>query len=147
MSNNYETLLDKAIQNLNCAEIIYNSELIHDEAYLNYVGYHLQQAVELSLKHMLEMNGVEAIRTHEIEQIIQLAKERNVDLMLTKFIYERAEMFTSWEAKTRYIKNYKLEHNKVAEAIKEVRIYIDTLRKAKLVEQDKRSNKRKDFVM
>lgn len=147
MSNNYETLLDKAIQNLNCAEIIYSSELIHDEAYLNYVGYHLQQAVELSLKHMLEMNGVEAIRTHEIEQIIQLAKERNVDLMLTKFIYERAEMFTSWEAKTRYIKNYKLEHNKVAEAIKEVRIYIDTLSKAKLVEQDNRSNKRKDFVM
>lgn len=59
MSNNNETLLDKSIQNLNYAKILYSSELTLDEAYLNYVGYHLQQAVELSIKYMLEMNGVE----------------------------------------------------------------------------------------
>ena len=58
MNNDNETLLDKAIQNLNCAMVIYNSELIEDEAYLNYVGYHLQQAVELSIKNTLEMSGI-----------------------------------------------------------------------------------------
>ena len=56
---NNETLLDKAVQNLNCATIIFNSNLVQDEVYLNYVGYHLQQAVELSIKYTLENNGVE----------------------------------------------------------------------------------------
>ncbi len=36
-------------------------------------------------------------------------------------------MFSSWEAKTRYIKNYKLEKIKVSTAIVEVEKYIDLL--------------------
>ena len=51
-----ESLLDKAIQNYNVAVNIRNT-LSDDEAYLNYVGYHLQQAVELALKHIMEING------------------------------------------------------------------------------------------
>lgn len=131
MNNENETLLDKAIQNLNCAITIYNSELIEDEAYLNYVGYHLQQVVELSIKHTLEMCGVEYSKTHNIEQLIQLANSYNVDLSITDYIYDKAEMFSSWEAKTRYIKNYKLEKKKVSTAVIEVQKYIDNLIKQK----------------
>ena len=127
MSNNNETLLDKAVQNLNCAKILYNSELLEDEAYLNYVGYHLQQAVELSIKYILEMNGIEYSKTHDIEQLIQLASESNVDLYISDYIYDKAEMFSSWEAKTRYIMNYKLEKRKVSNAIIEVEKYIKVL--------------------
>ena len=127
MNNMNETLLDKAVQNLNCAKTLYNSELIFDEAYLNYVGYHLQQAVELSIKYMLEINGVEYSKTHDIEQLIQLAKNNNVELYISNYIYEKAEMFSSWEAKTRYIMNYKLEKNKVSTAIIEVEKYMNVL--------------------
>lgn len=129
MNNKNETLLDKAIQNLNCAITIYNSELIEDEAYLNYVGYHLQQAVELSIKHTLEMNGVEYSKTHDIEQLIQLANTNNVNLSITDYIDDKSEMLSSWEAKTRYIKNYTLEKRKVATAMTEVKKYIDNLAK------------------
>lgn len=84
MNNENETLLDKAIQNLNCAITIYNSELIKDEAYLNYVGYHLQQAVELAIKYTLEMCGIEYSKTHDIEQLIQLANSYDIDLAITE---------------------------------------------------------------
>lgn len=133
MNNNNETLLDKAIQNLNCAKILYSSELTLDEAYLNYVGYHLQQAVELSIKYMLEMNGIEYSKTHDIEQLIQLAKINDVKLYVTDYIDDKAEMFSSWEAKTRYIMNYKLEKRKVSTAIIETEKYIDILLNKKTI--------------
>ena len=44
-----ETLLDKSISNYNVAIMIRN-QMGSDEAHLNYIGYHLQQAVELNLK-------------------------------------------------------------------------------------------------
>ena len=50
-----ETLLDKSISNYNVAVMIRN-QMGSDEAYLNYIGYHLQQAVELNLKYQLEMS-------------------------------------------------------------------------------------------
>ncbi len=50
-----QTLLDKAMQNLYCAKALFQS-LGNDEVYLNYVGYHLQQAVEMSIKYNLELN-------------------------------------------------------------------------------------------
>ena len=127
MKDKTETLLDKAVQNLNCAKALYNSELVEDEAYLNYVGYHLQQAVELSIKYQLELNGVEYNKTHDIEQLIQLAKASGVELFITDYIDDKAEMFSSWEAKTRYILNYKLEERKVSVALTEVDKYISSL--------------------
>ena len=71
---NNETLFDKAKQNLKVAESIYSTIAINDEAYLNYVGYHIQQALELSIKYMLEMNGVNYPKTHDIDQLIRLDK-------------------------------------------------------------------------
>lgn len=44
-----ETLMDKAVHNYNVAIMIYNS-MGGDESYLNYVGYHLQQSLELAMK-------------------------------------------------------------------------------------------------
>ena len=38
-----ETLLDKSISNYNVAVMIRN-QMGSDEAYLNYIGYHLQQS-------------------------------------------------------------------------------------------------------
>ena len=118
-----ETLLNKSIQNLICAKTLYEN-LAQDEVYLNYVGYHLQQAVELAIKYNLEMNGVEYQKTHDITQLINLAKENNVDIKITEYIDEHSEMFTVWESKTRYILNYKLESIKIKKALEEVEKYL-----------------------
>lgn len=58
MKDNMETLLDKAIQNITLTKMIY-SQFTDDEVYLNYIACHIQQEIELSIKYILELNGVE----------------------------------------------------------------------------------------
>ena len=86
---NNETLFDKAKQNLKVAESIYSTIAINDEAYLNYVGYHIQQALELSIKYMLEMNGVNYPKTHDIDQDWQTSIMLNCILMSILMIIVR----------------------------------------------------------
>lgn len=114
-----ETLLDKARQNMDVANMIYSCSK-GDEIYLNYIGYHLQQAVELAIKHGMECFGVEYPKTHDISQLIRKCNEENVPIGVTEYADDHSEMFTEWEAKTRYIKNYKLEARKIERALKEV---------------------------
>lgn len=52
-----ETLLDRAFTNYEAARVLLNN-MSHDEMFLNIAGYHLQQAVELAIKFLLEMGGV-----------------------------------------------------------------------------------------
>lgn len=124
---NNETLFDKAKQNLKVAESIYSTIATNDEAYLNYVGYHIQQALELSIKYMLEMNGVNYPKTHDIDQLIRLANINNVDLYLNEYIDDHSEMFSLWEARTRYILNYRLEKRKIERSLTETKSYLDII--------------------
>lgn len=126
---NNETLFDKAKQNLKVAESIYSTIAINDEAYLNYVGYHIQQALELSIKYMLETNGVNYPKTHDIDQLIRLANINNVELYLNEYIDDHSEMFSLWEARTRYILNYRLEKRKIERSLTETKSYLDVIEK------------------
>ncbi len=123
-----ETLLDKAEQNLNVARQLYITLANDDEAFLNYVGYHLQQSVEMAIKYTLEMNGVNYPKVHDIDQLIQLAKQNNVDLSLGEYIDDHSEMFSLWEARTRYVLNYRLEKRKIDKALNEVTDYIEAIK-------------------
>lgn len=119
-----ETLLDKAIKNYNVALMI-RSQMDDDEAYLNYIGYHLQQSVELCIKYQLEMNGVEYPKTHDIDQLIRIGRERKVELILTDYIEDHSEMFSLWEARTRDVLNYQLESRKVDQALDGVNCFLE----------------------
>ena len=55
--NKDETLLDLAKRNMEIANILYAHKET-DEGFLNHVGYHLQQCVELTIKHFLETHGI-----------------------------------------------------------------------------------------
>lgn len=48
---------------------------------------------------------------------------------MTEYIDSHSEMFTVWEAKTRYILNYQLETKKITLALKEVEDYLNDLKK------------------
>ena len=126
---NNETLFDKAKQNLKVAESIYSTIAINDEAHLNYVGYHIQQALELSIKYMLEMNGVNYPKTHDIDQLIRLANINNVELYLNEYIDDHSEMFSLWEARTHYILNYRIEKRKIERSLTETKSYLDVIEK------------------
>lgn len=124
---NNETLFNRAKQNLKVAESIYSAIAINDEAYLNYVGYHIQQALELSIKYMLEMNGVNYPKNHNIVQLIRLANINNVELYLNEYIDDHSEMFSLWAARTHYIPNYRIEKRKIERSLTETKSYLDVI--------------------
>ena len=121
-----ETLMDKAVHNYNVAIMIYNS-MEGDESYLNYVGYHLQQSLELAMKYLLENNGIQYPKTHDIDQLIRIARKNNIKFFLSEYIDDHSEMFTLWESRTRYVLNYQLELSKVEKAMKAVGEYLKSV--------------------
>lgn len=63
-------------------------------------------------------------KTHDIDQLIRIARQNNVNLHLSEYIDDHSEMFTLWESRTRYVLNYQLELNKVEKAMKAVGEYL-----------------------
>lgn len=118
-----KNLFDKALTNFDCAKLIRNSIQSEDEEMIVMVGYHLQQAVELSVKFSLEMNGIEYPNVHRIEDLLKIAKVNNVDLHINEYIKEHDALLSSWEANTRYIIGYLAELEKIDKAINELEKY------------------------
>jgi len=122
-----KNLFDKALTNFDCAKLIRKSINDENEEMINLVGYHLEQAVELSLKYSLEMNGVEYPNTHRIEDLIKLGKTNKIDLHINDYLKEHDALLTSWEANTRYIVGYLVELEKIDKAILELEVYFNDL--------------------
>lgn len=59
-----------------------------------------------------------------------IANENKIDLHVTDYVREHSEMFSLWEAKTRYVLDYKLELDKIESAMKGVGEYLDGIEKA-----------------
>lgn len=120
---NEKTLFDKAVSNLQVARIVF-AQVVDDEGQLNIVGFHIQQAMELALKYLLEQDGIEYPKTHDIDQLIRIGREANVDLYLSEYLEDHAEMFSQWEAKSRYVIGYAIESRKAERALQEVDDYL-----------------------
>ena len=120
---NEKTLFDKAVSNLQVARIVL-AQGTDDEGQLNIVGFHLQQAMELALKYLLEQDGIEYPKTHDIDQLIRVGREAGVDLYLSEYLEDHAEMFSQWEAKSRYVIGYAIESRKAERALEEVDDYL-----------------------
>lgn len=108
MSEENDTLLDIAKRNYETAELLYTYKQ-DDAAFLNFIGYHLQQAVELSIKHFMETHGIKYSKTHDIADLLQEIPEKYRDIFAD--IEDRADTITKMESKTRYVKNYRLSIN------------------------------------
>ena len=80
-----KTFLDRALGNYKVAELTLQT-MSNDDVCLDICAYHLQQTIELVLKYILELNGIEYPKTHKIEQLIQIAADNDVDLFLTEYI-------------------------------------------------------------
>lgn len=123
-----KTMLDLALTDYNAAVILFNNlKNASDESLINMASYHIEQAVEKTIKFLIENDGYEYPRTHNIETLISFADENGLDLMLNDYIIDHAEMFSSWEAKTRYLLDYLVDIKKVETAIDEVDQYLDTV--------------------
>ena len=119
-----ETLLDIARRNLVTAKTM--MKLVDaDDGYLNVVGYHAQQAIELSIKHYLETHGIKYPMTHDISQLTARIPDESMELF--EDIENSAANITNMEAKTRYIKNYRLSRRIVEKALRQAEALIAQL--------------------
>ena len=66
----------------------------NDEAYMNAVAYHLQQAVEKTLKAFLECVGVTVPNTHDIDKLARMTRDNGSAAVLTEWIIEKTDMLT-----------------------------------------------------
>ena len=117
------TLYDKAVANLRTAQILFDHDA-DDEEQINAMGYHLQQAMELALKYLLEQNGVEYPKTHDIDQLIRMGREAGAELYLPEYLEDHAEMLSQWGAKSRYVLGYAIESRNVERALSEIDDYL-----------------------
>lgn len=118
-----ETLLDKAAGNYRIA-VKLNKMFAGDELELNSIGYNLQQATELCIKHFLEINGFRYSHTHDIEDLLDECESCGVPIRVTDTFYDFAPAITKWESKTRYIKNYHLARRQVERGLKLVHDFL-----------------------
>lgn len=121
------TMFEKAVANYETARILH-LHAAQDEDQLNSIGFHLQQSLEMALKYLLEQNGIEYPRTHDIDQLILLGKDAEIELWLTDYIEDHAEMFSQWESKSRYVLGYAIEPKKIDRALKEVKAYLKSVK-------------------
>lgn len=74
-----ENYYQKALANFQNAKLTMKI-LSSDEEQVNLSAYHLQQALELVIKHLFLINGEQIIKTHGIDQLILDAKTKNISL-------------------------------------------------------------------
>jgi len=96
----------------------------NDEAYMNTVAYHLQQAVEKTLKAFLECAGVTVPNTHDIDKLVRMSGNHGSCAELTEWIREKADMLTRWETDTRCDVDYCVEKEKVLSGLAEVKKFL-----------------------
>lgn len=120
-----ETLLDIAESNLKVAELLYQKKT-DDEFFLNITGYHLQQSIELALKHYLETNAIEYPKTHNINDLLDLVPESEQKQF--EYLDGIADSVTQLESKTRYIKNYRVSERIIKRAMKSAETLIKQIR-------------------
>ena len=131
-----ETLLDRAFSNYKAFEINF-SHKTDDEFFLNLSGYLLQQSTELSIKHLLEVAGIRYPKTHDIMSLINLVPDNKLYLVDGIKLY--ADVLTTWESKSRYIKNYFLEVDSINTIYPLVKSLLMSIRK------DEDSNEKTDI--
>lgn len=105
-----ETLLDKALFNYNAASETFDL-LEENDLYINLIGFLLQQSVELSVKHLLEICDINYPEIHNISKLIELLPEDKINLL--KPIMLSLDGITSWEYNTRCVKGFRLEFRSV----------------------------------
>ncbi len=132
---NDETLLDIARRNLWAAEILYKN-LTDDDGELNLIAYHLQQAVELALKHHLELNGVDYPHSHDIGDLLAMTGEDEFPELLPW-----SGTITYMESKTRYLKNYRTSLRIVKEVLTLTKTLLEKIGRLNSVEPQPQSEK------
>lgn len=73
-----------------------------DDAYLDDCCYNLQQAIELGLKYIVEMNGENYVENHDVRAQLNKLRDLGVDLPFASDVRHMASTLNSWQTESRY---------------------------------------------
>ena len=108
------TLLQRAEGDLKISKHIVKFEL-SDEVQLDIAAYHVQQAVEKTLKFMLAEHGVAHRKTHSI--LVLLDQLDRAKIPYPDWLYHNAETLTGYSEETRYGDNLVATKRKLVELV------------------------------
>jgi len=94
-----------------------------DDAYIDECCFNLQQAIEFSLKYLVEMSGEQYVENHDIRAQMNKLKQLNTFIPSEDKLRLYASTINSWEVETRYNDKFVA----LIEDINEIRIIADEL--------------------
>ncbi len=86
------------LADLKIAKRYYNDD---DKPLRLQAAYHLQQAIEKTIKLKAEIAGL-SLWGHDIDVLLKKCDDNNIDIGVPKYIREKADVITHWEAECRY---------------------------------------------
>lgn len=98
-------LLSRAKVALENAEHNYGRIQI-DDCHLDACCYNLQQAVEFSLKFLVEMTGQQYAENHDVRANINILNRVDYHVSVEKELREMASTLYSWETESRYKESF-----------------------------------------
>ena len=72
-----------------------------DKALRLQAAYHMQQAIEKTIKLKAGMAGLN-LWGHDIDVLIKRCDDAGIDIAVPRIIRDKADMYTHWEAECRY---------------------------------------------
>ena len=98
-------LLARAKAKKSSAENSYNNMSL-DDAYIDECCFNLQQAIEFTLKYLVEMAGEHYIENHDIRAQMNKLKKLDKYFPCEEQLRSMASTINSWEVDTRYNDNF-----------------------------------------
>lgn len=109
----YEDFLELARNDLRVAKLILNSS--NDELMQNTAAYHVEQAVEKTMKALIVKNGGRAGISHSITELSKDLDDLGAEY--PEWIHEKDDDITSWSTTIRYNVNFKADHDEIEAVI------------------------------
>lgn len=72
-----------------------------DKALRLQAAYHMQQAIEKTIKLKAELEG-HNLWGHDLDILIKYCDDNNLDIDIPQYIRDKADTITQWEAECRY---------------------------------------------
>jgi len=82
-------------------KIVDNYAESDDKALRLQAAYHMQQAIEKTIKLKAELKGV-SLWGHDIDVLLKKCTDVGIDIEVPNIISDKADMYTHWEAECRY---------------------------------------------
>lgn len=98
-------LLERAKVKLENAQNDYD-KIQKSDAYLDDCCFNLQQAIEFTLKYIVEMNGKEPVPTHDIRAQLNILDNNGVEIPQKDEVRNLSSTINSWVTESRYLDNF-----------------------------------------